>query len=268
MGSSNHIDKGEIASFFDRRAPTYDGIESHRWMARRLVEIVAPPVGAQVLDVATGTGLAARAAARAVGETGRVVATDISAGMLAEAGRLVAEERLSNVALLAAAADALPFPDASFDVVLCVSSIPFFPSASAALREWRRVLRRGGAAAFTTLHADPITSHRVLREVALREAGAVVIDPNAELGTSERAERAMLQAEFGGVTVTVEAFEQPFAMPDAAWSGVVQHPLSVALRSLAEAELERVRAAFLAEYGALYRKDAVDRVPVLFAVAS
>lgn len=253
-----------IATFFDQRAGTYDAIQGHQWMARRLVQVVAPQLGASVLDVATGTALAARAAARAVGMNGRVVGTDISRGMLQEARRKLAEEGIANVELLMAPADAQPFAGEAFDVVLCVSSIPFFPSVSAALGEWRRVLRPGGVVGFTAQAEDAITSHRVLRAVALREGAIVINDPNAEVGTNARCTAALERAGFEDMAITVETYAQPFAPAAAAWEGTLRHPLSARLRMLRADTLERVREAFLREYGPLYTSDAKDDVSVLF----
>jgi ubiquinone/menaquinone biosynthesis C-methylase UbiE len=96
--------------------------------------------GHRVLDVACGTGAAARVAAARVGGTGRVAALDINPGMLAVARPLpaVAGARLRGSAL------ALPFSARVFDVVLCQLGLQFIPDRPAALRESRRVLVPAG----------------------------------------------------------------------------------------------------------------------------
>ena len=104
---------------------------------------VAP--GQHVLDVATGTGLLAEAALTTVGAMGHVTATDLSPDM---ANR--ARERLSgasNITIGVEDGQALSFPDASFDTVLCGLGLMFFPDPANGLVEFRRVLRSGGRAA-------------------------------------------------------------------------------------------------------------------------
>lgn len=109
-----------------------------------LLELVAPRPGERVLDVATGPGVVALAAAHAVGPAGTVVATDLTP----EWGPVVAEraERAGtpNVTFTAMGAEALELPDNSFDLALCQFGLMFVPDPVQALREMRRVLVDGG----------------------------------------------------------------------------------------------------------------------------
>jgi ubiquinone/menaquinone biosynthesis C-methylase UbiE len=99
----------------------------------------------RVLDVATGTGLAAEAALALVGPTGHVTATDISPQM-AERAR----ERLKgapNATVEVRDGQALGFRDGSFDAVICSLGLMFFPDPALGLSQFRNVLRDGGRAA-------------------------------------------------------------------------------------------------------------------------
>jgi SAM-dependent methyltransferase len=95
--------------------------------------------GQHVLDVACGTGVLARAASERVGPTGSTSGVDPNAGMLAVAGKLD-----STVEWRPGVAEALPFPDATFDAVVSQFGMMFFADRPAALREMSRVLVPGG----------------------------------------------------------------------------------------------------------------------------
>jgi SAM-dependent methyltransferase len=92
-----------------------------------------------VLDVACGTGIVAREAARRAGANGRVIGLDANPGMLA-----VARDQAPGVTWQHGRAEALPFPDGSFDAVVSQFGLMFFTDRRAAIREMRRVLRPGG----------------------------------------------------------------------------------------------------------------------------
>jgi ubiquinone/menaquinone biosynthesis C-methylase UbiE len=104
--------------------------------APMLVELAHPHPGERVLDLACGTGIVARLAAKRVGPTGAVVGVDLNPGMLGVARSVAATGSLQ---WQEANADKLPFPDGSFNVVYCQLGLQFFPDRTAALREMRRV---------------------------------------------------------------------------------------------------------------------------------
>ncbi|HEY7141552.1 MAG TPA: methyltransferase domain-containing protein, partial [Methylomirabilota bacterium] len=97
--------------------------------------------GVRALDVATGPGHVAAVAAR---RGASVVAVDFSEAMLAEARR-----HHPGIDFRSGDAEALPFPDASFDAVVMSFGLLHLARPDQALAEAYRVLRRGGRVAFT-----------------------------------------------------------------------------------------------------------------------
>ncbi|WP_352577539.1 methyltransferase domain-containing protein [Mesorhizobium sp. M0019] len=100
---------------------------------------IAP--GHRVLDVATGTGAAAQAAAIIVGRSGAVIGGDISPAMLESAKRNLKDQPIT---LATFDAHALPYEDRRFDAVTCQLGLMFFSDQLGALSEFRRVLRPNG----------------------------------------------------------------------------------------------------------------------------
>jgi ubiquinone/menaquinone biosynthesis C-methylase UbiE len=111
--------------------------------AADLVELADLRRGERVLDVACGTGIVARLAAREVGVTGKVTGLDLNAGMLRVA-RSLPDPPGAPMTWVEGSALAMPLPEASFDVVLCQQGFQFFPDQRAGLYELQRVLAPGG----------------------------------------------------------------------------------------------------------------------------
>jgi demethylmenaquinone methyltransferase / 2-methoxy-6-polyprenyl-1,4-benzoquinol methylase len=122
---------------YERWAAVLSFGQDERWR-RFLVSRVGAGRESRVLDVATGTGLVARALVATYGCS--VVGVDQSAGMLAEA-RLRTNGRIE---LVEASADALPFDDASFDALTFTYLLRYVPDPAATLRELARVVRPRG----------------------------------------------------------------------------------------------------------------------------
>ena len=115
-----------------------------------VVALADPRPGERVLDIACGTGVVARLAAKQVGPTGNVTGLDLNPGMLAVAASVTAADPSTNAPITwrEASATNMPLPDGAFDVVYCQLGLQFFPDRPAALREMRRVLVAGGRLGF------------------------------------------------------------------------------------------------------------------------
>lgn len=107
----------------------------------RVVELVAPQSHWRALDIATGGGHTAVAFAPHVLQ---VVASDITTEMLQEAQKVAESKGLANIQTKHAEACALPFPEASFDLVTCRLAAHHFPDTAAFISEVWRVLVAGG----------------------------------------------------------------------------------------------------------------------------
>jgi SAM-dependent methyltransferase len=133
-----------------------------------LAEIAAVRPGHEVLDVACGTGIVARTVADRLGGDGRVVGLDLNPNMLT-----VAQRVRPDLDWRQGDAGRLPFPDASFDRVLCQMALMFFPDRSAALGEMARVTRAGGIVAVCVPAAlEDQPAYRPFVEMAVGVAGA------------------------------------------------------------------------------------------------
>jgi demethylmenaquinone methyltransferase / 2-methoxy-6-polyprenyl-1,4-benzoquinol methylase len=147
---------------------------------RFLVSRIDARRDSRVLDVATGTGLVARALVARYGC--QVVGVDQSAGMLAEARA----RSNGSAEFVEASADALPFDDASFDALTFTYLLRYVDDPAATLRELTRVVRPGGVVAGLEF-AVPQGLWRPLWELYVRAglpaAGAVIGSGWREVGT-------------------------------------------------------------------------------------
>lgn len=113
--------------------------------AADLVRRLATRSPTRVLEIAAGTGVVTRAMARGLPSTTVLVATDLNPAMLEQ---LAAIGTSRPVELKPADAMQLPFPDQSFDAIVCQFGVMFFPDKGRAMAEMRRVLAPGGTLIF------------------------------------------------------------------------------------------------------------------------
>jgi ubiquinone/menaquinone biosynthesis C-methylase UbiE len=121
--------------------------------AKRIVAAATLRQGERVLDVACGTGVAARLAAEATGSPGLIAGIDLNPAMVDVARATGAQG--SEIAWHEGAAENLPFDDESFDVVVSSLGFQFFTDKVAAIREMRRVLTPGGRISIGTTGPMP-----------------------------------------------------------------------------------------------------------------
>jgi phosphatidylethanolamine/phosphatidyl-N-methylethanolamine N-methyltransferase len=135
-----------VAAAYDRWAPFYDLVFGQVFRRGRALAIeAANRVGGRVLEVGCGTGISLPHYSRRC----RLYGIDISDGILGKARRRAAH--LPNVeAIEVMDAEALRFPDDSFDVVVAQYVVTAVPNPERALDEFARAVRRGGEIVITT----------------------------------------------------------------------------------------------------------------------
>jgi SAM-dependent methyltransferase len=112
--------------------------------ARELVANAKLTPGAQVLDVATGTGVVARAAAAVIGSTGHVTALDSTESMLDVGRSQPAAPGAAPIEYIHSAIENAALPAAAFDAAFCQQALQFFDEPGRALERIRKTLRPGG----------------------------------------------------------------------------------------------------------------------------
>lgn len=193
------------------------------WLGRAtdlMLDAVAIDNGSTVLDVAAGAGGQSFAAARRVGPTGRVVATDISPAILEYAAKTAAENGLTNVETRELDGESLAELEAgSFDAVISRLGLIYFPDQRRALSGIRDALGTGGrvgAIVYSTadrngFFAGPVSIIRKRAQLAPPAPG----QPGPfSLGAPGVLEQALSEAGFRDITV--QEVDAPVRLPSAA----------------------------------------------------
>ncbi len=179
------VDKSRLRAAFTRGATAYDARASlQREVALRTAAwaLEAAPDARRVLDVGCGTGglLETLGAAR---PDLALAGVDLAPGMAREAAR-----RLPRASVAVGDAESLPFPAASFDLVVSTSTFQWLPRLDRALSEVRRVLAPGGAFCLALFCADTLAElRRAWAEAAPGQPGVHRFAGEDEVATALRA---------------------------------------------------------------------------------
>jgi ubiquinone/menaquinone biosynthesis C-methylase UbiE len=224
MSSHDELRNKALATY-NAAADRYDDSDNTFWelFGRQTIARLDLRSGMHVLDVCAGSGASAIPAAEAVGPTGRVVALDISSGLLTHLTRKAEARGLRQVE--ARVQDLLELDSGeTFDAVVCVFGIFFLADMVAGVRRLWHCVRPGGRLAITTWGPHAFEPANTAFWTAVRRERPDLYREFApwDIITEPEALRALLLD--GGVPAAeIEAEEatHPLASPDAWWSLVM-----------------------------------------------
>jgi ubiquinone/menaquinone biosynthesis C-methylase UbiE len=222
--------------------------------AEILLDAVGVTSGDRILDVASGTGVVARLAAARAGVSGSVVASDVSAGMLAQAASVPTPVDAAPIERLEAPVTELPLDQDSFDVVLCQQGMPFFTDRPRAASEMHRVLRPGGTLGVSVWVAGRRLEPFEEYNEALVAAGAEPPFPGAFNSRTFQMEADELKAVLDGAalaSVQVRTLEYEVVWPDAeaAAAGILGTPFAPLFEALPPDRRNELHRDLLRRFG-------------------
>ncbi|MUG93896.1 methyltransferase domain-containing protein [Scytonema sp. UIC 10036] len=255
MLNNTQLDKYKQNLLADFNSRThYDRGRFHAPVAHRLIEFAQLQPGQTVLDIATGTGLVALAAAKKVGIEGKVVGVDISTGMLEQARQKQINLGLQNVEFIEADVEIVEFSDRSFDVIFCSLAICYLTDISPALKKWHEWLKQNGTLALNVWAEKAFPPSVLFREVAQRY-GINIPNPNEPFGTLKKCYRLLQTAGFKSIQVIQEQFgwyfTPDFKSAEELWQINSKNVFGSQVFELSADELARCKAEYMAEVQAL-----------------
>ena len=217
------------------------------WMVAQL----DPQSGQTILELGAGTGETGFAAARLIGDTGRLISTDLPPAMVGVARRRAQELGIENAEYRVMDAEHIDLEDGSVDGILCRWAYMLMPDPAAALAESRRVLRPGGRLALAVMGGPARNPWAASVAMAIVGLGLIPpIDPKASGGVFSLADpdhlrELLVGAGFDDVRIEEMEFHLRFSDFEDYWNFVREFAGAVAilLRSFSDEERAAVREA-------------------------
>lgn len=210
--------------------------------ARHVAEHVVLLRPNRILETAAGTGIVTRAVAEAL-PAAEIVATDINPAVVDFAAQQLRSER---VVFERADAQDLPYEDESFDLVLCLFGLMFFPDKQRANAEARRVLRKGGTYVVVTF--DRLDRNPIPKAAGEAVASLFPEDPRyMERGPFSYADATVVESDlkaagFEDIVVETVELSSRVTAHEAAQGIVLGSPFRAEIERLDETALERATA--------------------------
>ena len=237
-----------IAPTWERRRAEVEEVATpvREWM----LQVLRPRAGNTILELAAGIGDTGFEAAAILGESGRLITSDLSPAMLAAARRRGAELGIDNVDYRVIDAERIELADDSVDGVLCRFGYMLMPDPAAAFAETRRVLRPGGRVALAVWAAIERNPWIAIVGISLGQRGHIPPpEPPPAPGPFSMANPVRVESllrDAGFSEVRTEELGGRFAFADADdYLGLIADtagPIALALQGLEEADRAAVRA--------------------------
>jgi SAM-dependent methyltransferase len=238
----------ELEKTYNAAADHYDHLAVSFWdrYGRRTVDRLPLSSGMAVLDVCCGMGASAIPAAERVAPTGHVIAVDLAEKLLNKGSRRATEEGLTNIEFRRADLESLPFPDRTFDAVLCIFGIFFVTDLLGAIRELWRLVRPNGMLAITIWGrglfepADGIFWEAVRREDPELYRS---IKPWSKIFEPDPLRALLLECGVSDPEAVAEPGWHPLRAPEDWWTIVLGSGYRSTVDALSPLSRERVRTA-------------------------
>ncbi|MGH7472108.1 MAG: class I SAM-dependent methyltransferase [Longimicrobiales bacterium] len=189
--------------------------------ATNLIQAADPRPGERVLDVGCGTGIVARQVASRLGARGAVTGLDLSPNMLTVARAAAAREGVA-IEWREGSAEQLPFPESSFDLVLCQFALMFFADKATALGEMRRVATGKGRVLVSVWQGlDRHPFYQTLHNVIQQRLGMSALQDIFALGGADELRALAMGAGFRQVEVEPISMTARFPNPDGFLAGEI-----------------------------------------------
>jgi len=242
--------KQQVIDFFNSRT-AYDAEgDSHPNEAKKLLEFAPVKAGQTILDLATGTGLVAIAAAEKVAPMGSVVGVDLSAVMLSQAKSKISDRNITNLELIEADIEAVDFKPEQFNIIFCCSAIVYVSDIPALLNKCHSWLKPGGYLAFST---SAKTAYDAGLQVQLSQELFGIDFPHIlrPLWTPEACEVLLKQAKFKDVEIESERRGEYIVRDDYAvdiqWAENHLSPQENPLVNLTDVQKQQLQSAYQRE---------------------
>jgi ubiquinone/menaquinone biosynthesis C-methylase UbiE len=246
--------KQAIAESYNDRSQTYDNSNWHPQICHQLLKYARVLPGQHILDIGTGTGHLAIAAAELVGESGRVIGIDISPDMLDRARQKVKVLGLTNIEFKLADAERLNYSEHSLDRILCANTFPWLQNKAATLELWYRLLKPDGIIGIHTPDNTAYVGAVILKKVLVKYG--VVLESSNRIGSISECvefcknvglEEIEIHTEQHGSYTTLDRLQ-------ATWESIVVNPSILSLKDttdrlsqLTPAQLTSAQAEFTTE---------------------
>jgi SAM-dependent methyltransferase len=238
----------ELEKTYNAAADHYDHPAVSFWgrYGKRTVDRLPLSPGMAVLDVCCGISASAIPTAERVAPTGHVIAVDHSEKLLNKGSRQATKEGLTNIEFRRADLESLPFPDRTFDAVLCVFGIFFVTDLQGAIRELWRLVSPSGMLAITIWGRGLLEpADGIFWEAVRREDPELYrsIKPWSKIFEPDPLRALLLECGVSDPEAVAEPGWHPLRAPEDWWTIVLGTGYRSTVDALSPLNRERVRKA-------------------------